>query len=322
MTKVQTERLGVAAIEYFFSEHGWLFREQMKHDYGIDAHIEIVNDGRPTGKLIALQIKSGASYLSEKTTDSIIFRTDDKHAAYWVGHSMPVVVILYDPETKQAYWQQISREALKSTKKSWKLDIPQIDMFEDSERTLREFASLTQPEPYLRRLNKLRVDRKWMDLIKQGNEIRIYFEDWVNKSLPRYRITIFNGDKEEETWPTLLYAPGIGVDAMLRFFFPWADFIVDEDAHREGLEGDWVAECYLGRDSDTGEPYYSQKFNDWYSPPKGIVPISHDGETAGYILILSLNDFGKSFLEIDDYLADPNAPEKIGFTLKKPPTTV
>ena len=65
----QTERLGVAAVDYFFSTNGWMFREQTTHDYGIDAHVEIVQDGPPTGKLIALQIKSGISFFSEETEE-------------------------------------------------------------------------------------------------------------------------------------------------------------------------------------------------------------------------------------------------------------
>jgi hypothetical protein len=32
--------------------------------------------------------------------------------------------------------------------------------------------------------------------------------------------------------------------------------------------------------------------------------------------MLSLNDFGTAFLRIDDFLADPDAPEVIGFTLE------
>jgi len=75
----KTDRLGVSKVEYFFSSHGWLFREQYLHDYGIDAQVEIVQDGKPTGDLIAIQIKSGTCYFSECTKDYIIFRTNDKH---------------------------------------------------------------------------------------------------------------------------------------------------------------------------------------------------------------------------------------------------
>jgi|SRR5450755_1209115 len=314
MNGPQTERLGVAALDYFFSQHGWLFREQPTHDYGIDAHVEIVSDERPTGKLIALQIKAGPSFFAEESRDAFIFRTDDKHIAYWVGHSMPVVIILYNPETKQAFWQHVARDTVETTGKGWKLLVPKVSMFEQPEWCLAGLAGLTQPEPYLRRLNRLRIDRRWMDRLAEGHEVRIQFEDWVNKSLPRYQITI-SSDDEEEAWPAL-YAPDVGIEEMLNHFFPWADYNLDADAHEEGAREEWMNECYSGRDDETGKIYYSMPFNEWYKPQEGIVPVSGDGETASYSLLLSLNDFGRSFLTLDEYLADPDAPENIGFTLE------
>jgi hypothetical protein len=312
MEKPQTERLGVSALDHFFSSCGWLFREQKTHDYGIDAHVEIVENERPTGKLIALQIKSGRSFFEEEQESGYIFRTDDKHIAYWVDHSMPVVLVLYNPDTNQVCWQQISRETVKPTGKRWKLSVPKANMLEHQERCLKALAELIQPEPYIRRLNRLRIDRHWMDLIAQGAEVRVEFDDWVNKSLPRYQITISSED-EKETWPTL-YAPGLGVKAMLEHFFPWADFSLDQQSHEDGAYDLWMAECRSWHDSETGKTYYSTTFSDWYEPQEGIVPCSENGETASYSLYLSLNKFGVSFLLVDDFLADPNAPEKIGFT--------
>lgn len=315
MTKPQTERLGVSALDYFFSENGWLFREQTTHDYGIDAHIEIVENERPTGKLIALQIKAGKSFFEEEVEGTYVYRTDEKHIAYWVGHSMPVIIVLFNPETKQAYWQHVSRQAVKTTGKGWKLFIPKVGIFEEPDQCLKALAALTQPEPYIRRLNRLRIDRHWMDLIEQGHEVRIQFDDWVNKSLPRYQITV-STDDEKESWPTL-YAPGVGIEEMLDHFFPWADFSLDTEAHEEGAFGDWERQCYSWRDDETGEVYYSMTFQEWYQPPtEDLVPVSESGETASYSLLLSLNQFGRSFLMIDDYLADPDAPETIGFTLE------
>ena len=76
----KTDRLGVSKLEYYFSLHGWLFREQALHDYGIDAQVEIVIDGKPTGDLIAIQIKSGKSYFSESTDTMFIYRTDNNRS--------------------------------------------------------------------------------------------------------------------------------------------------------------------------------------------------------------------------------------------------
>ncbi len=315
MIKPQTERLGVSVLDYFFSKNGWLFREQTTHDYGIDAHVEIVENERPTGRLIALQIKAGLSFFQGEVDDAYVFRTDDKHVAYWVGHSMPVVLVLYNPETEQAYWQHVSRDTVETTGKGWKLSVPKISIFDEPDRCLDALAALTQPEPYIRRLNRLRIDRHWMDLIDQGYDVRVAFDDWVNKSLPRYQVTI-STDHEKETWP-FLYAPGLGIEEMLNHFFPWADFTLDMEAHEQGARGAWESECYSWRDSETGGVYYSMPFDEWYTPPvENIVPVSEDGETASYGLLLTLNEFGKSFLMIDDYLADPAAPETIGFTLE------
>lgn len=314
MPAPQTERLGVSALDHFFSQQGWLFREQLTHDFGIDAHVEIVEDQRPTGKLIALQIKSGTSFFKEETTDSYVFRTDDKHIAYWVSHSMPVVLVLYNPDTTTGHWQQVTRESVENTGKKWKIEVSKENMLANAKQTLKALEALTQPEPYIRRLNRLRIDRRWMDLIDEGVQVRVAFDNWVNKSLPRYQVTIYTDD-EKETWPTL-YAPGVGVEDMLQHFFPWADFTVDEDEYQTGAEEQWEAECFSYHDSETGENFYDQEFDDWYKPPKSLVPVSDNGETESYVLILSLNEFGKSFMLVDDYLSDPAAPETIGFTLE------
>lgn len=314
MPTSRTERLGIAALDTFFSTHGWLFREQTTHDYGIDAHVEIVDENhRPTGKLIAIQIKSGTSFFKKQTPKSFVFRTNDKHVAYWIGHSMPVIVVLYNPMTKTAHWKQVTRRTTKQAGNSWKIHVPKSDMLADPVRTLASLEALTQPEPYLRRLNRLRVDRHWMGLIEAGEVVRVKFDDWVNKSLPRYQIRIFT-DADEETWPTL-YTPGVGVEGMLKHFFPWAKLEVDEGEFEEGAKSDWEAASFQHHDPETGKTTYSQEFEDWYEPPNGLVPVSDNGETQTYVLILSLNKFGKAFIAVDDYLSDPDAPENIGFSM-------
>lgn len=96
--KANVERLGVSRLEFYFSQNGWLFREQVILDFGIDAQVEIVDENYPTGDLIAIQIKSGLSFFDEETDDSYVFRTTDKHMSYWANHSLPVILVLYHPE--------------------------------------------------------------------------------------------------------------------------------------------------------------------------------------------------------------------------------
>lgn len=64
----QTDRESVNAVEAIFvKELGWIFREQTVADWGIDAHVEVANEKEPSGRLLALQIKSGKSFFKKKT---------------------------------------------------------------------------------------------------------------------------------------------------------------------------------------------------------------------------------------------------------------
>ena len=92
------ERIGIATTEKIINQMGMIFREQPTDDYGIDAQIETIENGYASGKLIAVQIKSGEHYFKEKTKESIVYRGNRKHYDYWINHSLPVVIVLYNPE--------------------------------------------------------------------------------------------------------------------------------------------------------------------------------------------------------------------------------
>ena len=120
-----TERIGIHKVALIFlEEFGWIEREQTVSDVGIDMQVEIVDDGRPTGQLIALQIKSGPSYFKENKDGNIIYRGKKTHLEYWLSHSLPVLVILYNPETNLTLWQKVLSENIIETDKGWKTEIP------------------------------------------------------------------------------------------------------------------------------------------------------------------------------------------------------
>lgn len=312
--KVQTERLGVAALDFYFSQNGWLFREQLTHDYGIDAHVEILEGSYPTGKLIAIQIKSGTSFFSEETADYYIYRTEDKHVNYWLNHSMPVILAIYHPDLKQIFWQHISNDTIVSTGKSWKILIPKTNTFDEDRRSLQLLLALTQPEPYTRKLNRLRIDKRWLDMIEAGQEVYVNFDNWINKSLPRFQLTLScNGEKQ--IWP-LIYTPKMDILDVLTHYIPWADFSLNQEEHEAAAVSDWEAQCYGYRDNETGETYYSETFDEWYKPQTGIIPIMSDGEVDSYSLLLSLNSLGQAFLTVDEYLDEASDFEDRTFTLK------
>ncbi len=62
----KTGRIGVSRTETRFeSSSVGLFREQPTEDFGIDAHVEVVDGTSLKGRLLGVQIKSGESYFNE-----------------------------------------------------------------------------------------------------------------------------------------------------------------------------------------------------------------------------------------------------------------
>lgn len=98
-----TERAGIFAIAAQVTTLGLIFRETSNSDVGIDAQIEYVADGKAIGKLIAVQAKSGRSYLNDKG-NHFAFYPNEKHKIYWEGFPLPVVVMLHDPDTGHVYY--------------------------------------------------------------------------------------------------------------------------------------------------------------------------------------------------------------------------
>ncbi len=71
MTNI-TERIGVYHCAEIAKRNNWLFREQPIDDVGIDAHMEFIESTGKSKQLLALQIKSGASWFREKKDDFVV----------------------------------------------------------------------------------------------------------------------------------------------------------------------------------------------------------------------------------------------------------
>lgn len=122
-----TERLGVHSVaRLVHRELRWKFREQHESDFGIDAMIEIADDGRPTGQLIAVQIKSGKSYFGTSASDQAgwVFRAGKRLLDYWLDHALPVVVVLYDPRSQAAFWQHVIADHVELAGTEFRMTIP------------------------------------------------------------------------------------------------------------------------------------------------------------------------------------------------------
>src|SRR6267378_1104656 len=101
------ENQGLLYVKQIVVEHGDIYREiHLETDIGIDATIEFVKDNEALGRLLAIQIKSGDSYVASGK-DKFVVPIDEAHLHYWQDYDLPVVLICYSPSQKLAAWQDV-----------------------------------------------------------------------------------------------------------------------------------------------------------------------------------------------------------------------
>lgn len=123
----RTARLGLNILtDVVERELGWIVRpNHQENDWGIDVYLDVVSDGFVTGKSIAVQLKSGNSYLREMDRDFWCFTGERKHLNYYLNHDIPVLVVLVDVDHEIAYWEACKVEYISSINDtSWSMPIP------------------------------------------------------------------------------------------------------------------------------------------------------------------------------------------------------
>jgi hypothetical protein len=74
---------------------------------GSTGNLNFTRDGALTGFIIKVQIKSGASYLRNKTATAFECPVDISDVAYWSKVSFPVILVVYDPDLQAGYWLDV-----------------------------------------------------------------------------------------------------------------------------------------------------------------------------------------------------------------------
>lgn len=111
----------------------WVFREQPFEDYGIDAHVEVIDNGDVLGWLLGVQVKSGPSYFRAPANDGWWFRESAAHFTYWLAYSIPVVVVLADLDSELCYWQLVTESTVVQDGGSyWKVRVPRSHVLDGS----------------------------------------------------------------------------------------------------------------------------------------------------------------------------------------------
>lgn len=141
------ERLGVNAVAETVARLGHIWRETPIADVGIDGQIEFVSaEGFATGRIVAVQIKSGVSFFKEKGGDWI-FYPEEKHRFYWERYPLPVLIIIHHPDQNLSYWVD-ARQSIRTVKESdlKGIRIPKDNVLQttDSDTLFQVFAASEQ----------------------------------------------------------------------------------------------------------------------------------------------------------------------------------
>ncbi|MBV9484772.1 MAG: DUF4365 domain-containing protein [Frankiaceae bacterium] len=288
---------------------GWIFREQPTEDYGIDAQVEVVDGEDVRGRLLALQIKGGSSWFREPGPGGWWYRPDAAHVDYWTNHSLPVVIVLVDPDSRTCFWQIVDRDTLVPTSTGgWKVLVPAEQILDDAART--PLAEAADGEPYVLRIRELRLARPWMEMLRDGTRLVVDMEEWVNKSSGRGTISL-GIDREDGEDPERLVAwqflvgPRSYADAVSQLF-AWADLDVHEETYEAAEYERFEGECSIW---DEGDRFLTSTFEEWRAPLRamGIRPYDNGaGEVDYFRLEMTLNELGRAFLLVDTFATDGN----------------
>jgi hypothetical protein len=301
------ERLGVLAVGLRSEQAGWAFRELPRPDRGVDAHIEARTDGRPDGRLLALQIKSGESYFRQPVTGGWRFYIDSSHIDYWGNYSMPVLLVIYDPNTDAAFWQVVNPDTTQSTRDGFAVDVPESNVFDARcSRDLNAVAAAAKETADGLRDRRIDADLPWIWMLDDGHRLFLEVEQNLLPADGRCVLRMIAHRSDDDTsvvrtWPWAFLAALDFKDELLELF-PWADKQVDETWYRERTIGDFASEH--GRWSIEDQAYeFDADFDDWFNGRFGSIIAPHvttsDGRMALWRLELTLNAQGHEVLERD-----------------------
>lgn len=146
MDNTDKDVAGVGGVMTAFAKIGWTLRERGRIDYGIDADVEVKKNEEYQNKHIALQIKSGDSFLKVKKNGKISFSIDDWHYKYWLKSDRPVLIVFYDIDNNVVVWEHICLSKLKMAKTNHIIEIePSKQLTIDSKEELEGIISNHTP---------------------------------------------------------------------------------------------------------------------------------------------------------------------------------
>ncbi|MBK9273964.1 MAG: DUF4365 domain-containing protein [Flavobacteriales bacterium] len=121
-----TEHIGLYEVGLIFlRDIGWIYRQQPSADVGMDALVEEAVGSNPTGRFLMVQVKSGEGNV-RVTKNEFVYSMSGVHYEYYLQVEMPVILVLYSPSKKIAWWNVVNRTTVVRAGAGWKLRINKL----------------------------------------------------------------------------------------------------------------------------------------------------------------------------------------------------
>ncbi|HXG71283.1 MAG TPA: DUF4365 domain-containing protein [Gemmatimonadaceae bacterium] len=309
-SKSQAEHAGENAVAAAFAELGWFYRHKARPDFGLDGELEgPTEEGTPNFRFIGVQVKSGPSYFRRPHPAGWWLETEPRHLSLWLQASLPVIVVMYAPDEKRAYWQSIERRHIRRTPRSLLLSVPSAQVVNETAlEALTELANAGLPpvqagnaelEKVLR-VRRAESDFQWIAALESDAHVRLEIEEEI-QPLHTIHVRLYDDEQlgqADEEWDELLSDTTSLADEIAKHF-PWATLSIEEELY---AQHDWIR--YVGEcgtwNTASREYECAEEYDDWRSrQPVGLRPYAETlkGERRLWRLELTLNDFGKTQLQ-------------------------
>ena len=104
--------LGENVVRGRFLTMGFQFDVRSRLEAGIDGIAEVMDQGRPMARMIAVQIKAKeSSHYASETGDGFTYLLRSEDLEYWRGSNLPVIIVLYRRSDESLYWKEVPRDA-------------------------------------------------------------------------------------------------------------------------------------------------------------------------------------------------------------------
>jgi len=103
----QAENSGLIAVAQFAHRLGWAWRPTPNDDYGLDGELEPITDGKATGQIIKVQVKSGQSYRKNEDDKGFYYLAAKDDLGYWDNVNVPVLLVIHDPDARRTYGVEV-----------------------------------------------------------------------------------------------------------------------------------------------------------------------------------------------------------------------